>query len=150
MRSGAGLVAVSLLTLFMSDPASATLGGNLASVQSDQTRMGASMQSARVGNYTIYELQLPSGCVVKEYVSSTNVVFAVAWQGPSLPDLQQVLGTFFDQYTEAVNAERRGPGARSIQEPGLVVQSGGHMRAFFGRAYVPQMLPQDVSADEIR
>jgi hypothetical protein len=30
------------------------------------------------------------------------------------------------------------------------VQSGGHMRAFRGRAYLPQLLPAGVSGDEIK
>jgi len=37
-----------------------------------------------------------------------------------------------------------------IQEPGLVVQVAGHMRAFFGKAYVPQMLPAGIRAEDIR
>jgi hypothetical protein len=38
----------------------------------------------------------------------------------------------------------------NIQEPGLVVQSSGHARGFFGRAYVPGMLPPGVTPDQIR
>jgi len=37
-----------------------------------------------------------------------------------------------------------------IQEPGLVVQTGGHMRAYFGRAYVPELVPQGVTIEEIQ
>ena len=37
-----------------------------------------------------------------------------------------------------------------IQEPGLVVQSGGHMRAYFGRAYIPDQVPQGVNIEEIK
>jgi hypothetical protein len=32
----------------------------------------------------------------------------------------------------------------------LVVQSGGQMRAFFGRAYLPAQVPQGVALDDIR
>jgi Protein of unknown function (DUF2844) len=32
----------------------------------------------------------------------------------------------------------------------MVVQISGHMRAFLGRAYVPQMLPAGVRAEDIR
>jgi hypothetical protein len=32
----------------------------------------------------------------------------------------------------------------------LVVQMAGHMRLFSGRAYVPQMLPAGVHAEDIR
>ena len=37
-----------------------------------------------------------------------------------------------------------------ITQPGLVIQSGGRMRAFRGRAYVPQLLPPGVTPDDIR
>jgi len=93
---------------------------------------------------------LPSGTAVKEYVSPAGMVFAVCWQGPSLPDLRQVLGRYFEQYTEAARTQRAGPGPRVTQQPGLVVETGGHMRAYFGRAYVPQMLPRGVLAEEIQ
>jgi Protein of unknown function (DUF2844) len=31
-----------------------------------------------------------------------------------------------------------------------VVQSGGHMRAYIGRAYIPEMLPPGLKAEEIK
>ncbi len=37
-----------------------------------------------------------------------------------------------------------------VELPGLVVQSGGHMRSFAGRAYIPEALPQGVSVEAIR
>jgi hypothetical protein len=32
----------------------------------------------------------------------------------------------------------------------LVVQSGGHMRGYFGRAYAPDMVPQGVNPDALQ
>ena len=37
-----------------------------------------------------------------------------------------------------------------VRQPGLVVHSGGHMRAFVGHAYVPQLVPAGVATGEIR
>jgi hypothetical protein len=37
-----------------------------------------------------------------------------------------------------------------VHQSGLVVETGGHMGAFVGRAYLPQALPQGVSADDIK
>src|ERR1019366_2592885 len=37
-----------------------------------------------------------------------------------------------------------------IEQPGLVVRSGGHMRWFAGQAYIPEMLPRGVTAEAIR
>jgi hypothetical protein len=79
-------------------------------------------------------------------------VFGVAWQGQRIPDLRQLLGAYYDQYERAAAAARiaRHRGPLVIQEPGLVVQSGGHMRAYSGWAYAPDLLPAGVRAEEIR
>jgi hypothetical protein len=61
-----------------------------------------------------------------------------------------LLGRYFDTYTEAAKAQQAGAGRIHVQLPGLVVQSGGQMRAFFGRAYLPALLPEGVTLDEIR
>lgn len=66
--------------------------------------------------------------------------------------MQQLLGSRFQQYSAALQAQERHFGHRplNIQEPGLVIQTSGHMRAYFGRVYIPEQLPQSVRADEIR
>ena len=67
-----------------------------------------------------------------------------------MPDLRQVLGAHFDEYVAAMAATRNRRGPVLVQLPGLVVQSGGHMRGFVGKAYVPETLPPGVSAEDIR
>jgi hypothetical protein len=103
-------------------------------------------------SYTVHEIQAATGTVVREYVSGGKV-FAVAWQGPWPPDMRQLLGSYFDQYTQAAQSPssfRGGRGPRMIQQPGLVVQIGGHARSFAGRAYIPEMLPAGVLGEDIR
>lgn len=150
MESKIWLTNLALVFLVVSVPAAATLGEDVTSVRADQTQMEATLQVTSAAKFAVHEIQLPSGTVVKQYVSPAGMVFAVSWQGPSLPDLQQVLGRYFEQYAGAVRSQDIGPGSRRTQGPGLVVQTGGHMRAFFGRAYVPQMLPRGVLAEEIQ
>src|SRR5580704_3832847 len=131
---------------------SASLGGDANSVQADQAKMQGSLRSTSNNSYTLHEIQTPTGVAVKEYVSASGKVFAVTWQGPVHPDLRQLLGTYFDQFVQAEQAQRaqrRGRGPVQIQEPGLVVQISGHMKAFLGKAYVPQMLPAGVRAEDI-
>jgi hypothetical protein len=129
----------------------AALGGDLDSVQADQTHMKASRRLIGGGEkYAIHELRSTSGTAVREYTSPQGSVFGVAWQGPMLPDLRQVLGAHFERYVEVSQTKRVGHGPLIIQTPGLIVQSTGHMRAFVGKAYVPEMLPPGVTADEIR
>jgi hypothetical protein len=130
-------------------PVQASLGGTAATVLADQTQIQSTLRTVYGDKYTMHELVAPSGTTVREYVAPTGVVFAIAWQGPAMPDLRQLLGAHFAQYVDAVAARRvRGP--VSIQLPGLVVQSGGRMRAFAGKAYVPESLPQGVSPHDVR
>lgn len=131
-------------------PAHAALGGVEASVFADQSQINATLRTMPSARYTTHELQAPSGTVVREYVAPTGIVFAVAWQGPSMPDLRQVLGSHFDDYVAAVTANRNVRGPVLVQLPGLVVQSGGHMRGFVGKAYVPEALPPGVSVEDLR
>ena len=129
------------------------LGGDVTSVESDRAKMEASAQVTSKQLYAIHEMHAPNGVVVREFVSPAGKVFGVAWQGPTRPDLRQVLGTYFDAFTKAVQTQKVRTVGRApllIQQPGFVLQMGGHPRAFVGRAYVPQMVPTGVQAEELR
>jgi uncharacterized protein DUF2844 len=139
-----------LAMMVLSLPAWASLGGDDASVQADQAQMKATLRTTTPSpRFTLFEMQTPSGTSIREYVSPEGLVFAVAWEGPSLPDLQQLLGTYFSKYVEGTSRDGGG-GPRVVQLPGLVVFSGGQMRAFVGRAYLPQSIPNGVTLEQIR
>ena len=147
----AKLSAIGLIALLGGPSALASLGGTEATVDADRLQIGATRRVVNADTrFTLHELQAPSGTTMREYVSPTGVVFGVAWQGPTMPDLRQLLGAYFDQYIGATTERRIRRGPVSIQLPGLVVQSSGHMRAFAGKAYVPAALPQGVSTEDIR
>jgi len=131
----------------------AALGGDATTVQADQLKMQGSLRTTSADAYNVHEIQVPTGVTVKEFASPAGRVFAVTWQGPFHPDLQQLLGTYYEQYMQALQAQRatrKGRGPLLIQEPGLVIQISGHMRSFVGRAYVPQMMPAGVKVEDIR
>ena len=133
------------------EPAWAALGGDMESVDSDQGAMNATEQiAASTENYTVYELQTEAGTVVREYLSLDGSVFAVSWQGPLLPNLRQLLGGYFTRYTEAAQKQSGGHGHLVVRLPDLVVESSGHMRAFFGRAYLPKAMPQGMTVADIK
>lgn len=153
------LVVVVVLALAASSvlPAWASLGGDTASIQADQLHMQGSLTSkasiTTAQSYTVHEIQAATGTVVREYLSPEGKVFAVAWQGPRMPDLRQLLGGYFEPYQTAVQARSGVRMARKpimIDQPGLVVQIGGHVRAFSGKAYVPDALPSNVRAEDIQ
>jgi len=150
-RCAAGAI---LVVLLFSARAAASLGGDLGSIQTDQVRLqGAVMRVTSRDTFTVHEMRAATGTTVREYVSSSGKVFGVAWDGPTLPDLRQVLGVYFPAYIEAAQAaqkKRLGHGPIRIEEPTFVVEQSGHPRAFAGRAYVPQFVPAGIGAEIVR
>lgn len=143
-----GMALLALLPL----TATAELGGDVASVQTDQSRLKAMRRATPSNGYTVHELSTDSGIQIREYASAAGKVFAVTWRGPFLPDLQQLLGAYFPAFKAAAQSHRDG-GARgpvSVEQQDLIVQSGGRLRAFNGRAWVPSLLPPQVSIEEIQ
>ncbi len=138
--------------LALSVPAMASLGGKVSSVDQDRAQMNASATVTQTANYDVHEIKSPAGTVVDEYVSLEGNVFAVAWHGPFPPQMQQILGSYYQQYTAAMAAQPQHYGRRpvNIQAPGLTIEMGGHMRDYFGRAYIPDMMPSGVKEDEIK
>jgi len=134
-------------------PVWASLGGDMASIQADQVHMQGTRTMKAADSYMVHEIQGANGTVVREFVTAEGKVFAVAWHGPWMPDLRQILGNHFDQFAHAAQSQsnlRIGRRPLTINQPGLVVQNGGHLRAFAGKAYVPDMLPSGVRAEDIQ
>ena len=140
-----------IVMLVVPTVAFASLGDNESSIQADQAQMRASVRITRTPAYAVHELRAPTGHVIREYLSPSGTVFGVAWQGPSKPDLRQLLGTHFDEFLQAAGQmERHGHGPLVIQSPDLVGVSAGHMRDFSGQDYLPRILPAGVRADDIQ
>jgi hypothetical protein len=97
----------------------------------------------------VHEIQLPSGTVMREFVAPNGNVFAVAWQGPTRPDLRQALGRYFDSYVSAPRSKLADRRHVQIQQGDLVVQAGGHMRALSGRAYLLSAIPSGVNVGDL-
>lgn len=143
------LASAILIAAFAPGIASATLGEPEASVQSDVAQLKGSIQVTERTGYKVHEIQLSSGTLVREFVGPDGKVFAIAWKGPTIPNLRQTLGSYFDNYVTAAKANRMGHTHLQIQQSDLVVQAGGHMRAFSGRAYLPQAVPSGVSVGDL-
>ena len=129
----------------------ATLGETADSVESDRKALSAVQRAATARNgYTVHEVRSDAN-TVREYVSSSGVVFAIAWNGLSHPDLAPLLGAYAGEYQQALRQTPRKPGRKSLQVKSnrVVVEKWGHMRDLHGRAYVPACIPSGVSVDEI-
>jgi hypothetical protein len=100
--------------------------------------------------YTDISRTLKSGTLVHEYADATGAVFAVTWSGPFKPDLKRLLGRYFDTLGDGT-AARQGRRSRiEVNTGDLVVQSGGHMGAFEGRAWVQSHLPAGFDPQEMK
>lgn len=129
----------------------ATLGESTDSVKSDREALSSVRSSITVRNgYTVHEVEYDS-TIVREYVSPSGVVFAIAWNGLVHPDLTQLLGSYAGEYHEALQQTPRQPDRRRLRVKAnrVVVEKWGHMRNLQGRAYVPALIPPGVSIDEI-
>lgn len=131
-------------------PAFATLGEDATTVENDRVKLKAQVRATAVAGYTVHEVASDTGTTVREYINQSGKVFAVAWNGPLLPNFQQTFGKYFPDYLANANSPRVGRRHMSIQATDLVVHSNGHMRAFYGNAYVPSLLPPNFSVADIQ
>jgi hypothetical protein len=128
----------------------AALGGAPEQFKPDTTTAASKVTSAGQ-SYLTRDTKLPGGTLVSEYVSARGVVFAVTWEGPMLPDLKALLGKYFDtMVAESARAPRAGRSRIAVNLPEVVINSGGHMRAFEGSAWIPAEFPSGFSADDLR
>jgi hypothetical protein len=129
-------------------PALAELGGDAATVEADRASLKGALRLRSADAYTIHEIQ-SSGLVVREFVSASGKVFGVTWQGPGIPDLQQVLGSYYAGFAQAASLTHNDHHHLNVETPEVVVQSRGHTRQFSGRAWAPALLPQNFSLSDL-
>jgi hypothetical protein len=106
-------------------------------------------ESAREG-HDVHQITAAGGTLVREFVAPSGLVFGVAWEGPNMPDLEALLGSHYAAFRQAVIASGRRRAAVVLRTGDLVVESGGHMRAFRGRAYLPELVPPELGPAVVR
>jgi hypothetical protein len=101
--------------------------------------------------YSVRTSVLPSGTTVREYLGGDDVVFAVSWSGPFIPDLRDLLGDHFAALTaESARLPSAGRSQIIVSNPDVHIESAGHMRAYLGRAWVTSKLPAGVTPSDIQ
>ncbi len=140
----------SVLLLAYAGAGHAALGGLPQQFDTRETTVAAGV-TATGASYVTRDTTLASGTHVREYVAPDGRVFALTWNGPTLPDLKALLGKYFDTMAaESAKAPRAGRSSLGINLPEVVINSGGHMRAFAGNAWIPAELPAGFTAAELR
>lgn len=132
--------------------ARAALGGDSASVLDDAGELHGVVERSVSQQFEIHQIVTDNGMQVREFLNRNGVVFAVSWAGPALPNLQRLLGSQFSVYAAALSAREHLGLHRSVRvaTSGLVVESDGQMRSYVGRAYLPAMIPDNVSMADLR
>ena len=107
------------------------VGGDVTSVQQDQAQMKSTLKTTEAEASTIHELTAPGKTMIKEYVSPEGKVFTITWSGPFIPNMQQLLGTYFDRFAQAAKAQREshlGHWPVGIQQPDSFSKTAAHAR----------------------
>lgn len=115
--------------------------------------MRGQLQSTPMQQYELHQIVTSGGTVIREYMTPQGKVFAVTWRGSFPPNLQQLFGSYYEQFQEAVlAATQMRAGTRrmlGIAQPDFVVKESGRMRSYQGKAYVPSMIPAGVAVDAL-
>jgi hypothetical protein len=151
------LALAGLVAALAAPPCLASLGRAPSTFAGATTAHQARALAAASGNagtgagYGVNTTTLANGTTVREYVGADGIVFAVAWHGPFLPDLRELLGQHFATLTnESARHPKAGHNGVHVATTDVTIESTGHMRAYAGRAWVGSLLPAGFDTDAIQ
>jgi hypothetical protein len=127
-------------------PAWAALGQYEGSVSLDQQVLRGELRQEIHAGYKVHQIVTADGAAVREYVSPDGKVFAISWHARYIPNLQQLLGSYFTQVQQAAQSKVGHSGPLVVNTGDFVFFSGGRMMSFHGSAYVRSLLPKNVTA----
>lgn len=146
---------VSIISALFSLQAMAALGDQLVGSSSSYSSGKVKQTTSSGASFTVSESKGSDGIFIRQYVDSSGLVFAIAWKGTFVPDLENVLGGFTADFKNAVHKKGKLKGSRRLKvDTGfIVVEGGGRQRDQSGRAYIPVKLPEgfdlkDINSDE--
>lgn len=131
--------------------AQAGLGERAESVQSDYAALhGTAHTVTPLTAYDLHEITTADGARLHEYVSRSGTVFGVAWSSRAKPDLSVLLAKHYGEYATAAAAHHGNHKVFTMAKDGLVMSLMRLPRGFAGSAHVTALLPQGVTAQDIR
>lgn len=154
-------VAVGAIAILFSCSSYAELGGvvskNTAQIQEQKQGKAQGQEQGQeqrrtmsnVQGLTVYQSNSTTGVQIREFVNAQGVVVAVTWHGPTMPNLKQLLGVHFDEFTQRPRTQFRNHRNAELKSDELVVESHGQMNAFSGRAYLPKLLPAEFNLNQL-
>jgi Protein of unknown function (DUF2844) len=146
------VLGVLLILTLETVPAWAVLGQYESSVSVGQQDMKSEDRVQDFQAYKVHELTSSNGTTVREYVSPKGLVFGVAWQGPFMPSMEQLLGSYVTNLQTASKSQSQVRHLRglTVRTNDFVFASSGHMRFWKGSAFVPSIVPSNVSVEVVR
>lgn len=133
----------------------ACLGEQESSIESDRQALKGEIKVIDKKSYRIHEITYNENQKIWEYSVPDGTVFAISWLGTTPPDLQILLGKYWNEYKEKESASHSPSpfaGGRQhipLKTQNLIVEKSGHMRDIKGKAYLHLSLPQGFSAEDI-
>ena len=98
------------LSLFLSSTSAlAYLAGDRNSPEADRVKAHGMRSVNLYSGYQVHTITA-EGNTFREYISSSGVVFCVAWNGIGRPDLSQLFGPYYAEYLEAERATQKPKG----------------------------------------
>jgi hypothetical protein len=151
----AAALACAVAALLGTPAAHAVLGEDASTIAADEQRLGGVRRQATAlhAQVTTREIALADGSSIRQFVTSSGVVFAVAWNTRFKPNLESLLGVHAAGYAAAASEAMRAPGIKrnvALQRGDLVVQSSTHLNTYVGRAYLLSLVPQGITVDALR
>ena len=140
-----------VVALFAGSSANATLGEHSSTVDRDRGAMGTGRVRVVTGEaYNVHETS-SEGTTIREFADLHGTIFAVSWEGIKKPDLSVLLGRFHDEFStlEASQPRMLSRAPRLFRTSQVVVEKGGTFRNKRGRAYIPGLLPDGVSPNDL-
>jgi hypothetical protein len=140
------------MTIALSLTASATCHAQLGATINSSGNSDAIINQTQGSKLGYRETTDTNGIVVHQYVDSGGTVYAVTWRGPAMPDVQSLLGTYFQRFKDGASASAGTAGlhASRVADGDLVVESQMRLREFSGRAWLVSALPAGVSTADIQ
>jgi Protein of unknown function (DUF2844) len=134
-------------------PAHAVLGGSVASIQADPSRVRIQRVQTLAAGVQVHARTTSDGGTIQEYVSPAGIVFAVRWRTRFKPRLDELLGSYYAGYATAASEALKRPGIQrqaTLRAADLEVHAGAFLNAFSGYAIAPSLTPAGFGTDTLR
>jgi hypothetical protein len=145
------ILVLTLASFNLAGTASASLGDKESTIDKDLANLRGTRKMIAHSSYRVHEIT-DQQQVVREYVGSNGIVFAVTWRGQGQPDLGVLFGSYYREFQTAENSSAHsiGRAPRQITSQNIVAEKSGHMGDVRGRAYVPNLLPSDFDLKKLQ